>query len=283
MPALIKYSDVEQFRGDVTAFLEKDEVINGLALGILRSLEPEMIPDLMAAVVKDDHILAVLLQTHPCQIIVSVHPEESRAEEIAELICREISSIPGLIGVQSFTSKLAAHIELINGQPYSAKMNQRIYRLDRVRKEANKDGRLCLIGIKDMPLVKEWVEGFCEDTGTDLISGGAEEQAALMIGRGRLYGWEVDGKIVSMANAARPTANNITINSVYTPPEHRKKGYASSCVSALTQLMLDHGYSTTSLYTDLDNPTSNKIYMEIGYVPVADSVLLRADSQDGDY
>jgi predicted GNAT family acetyltransferase len=29
--------------------------------------------------------------------------------------------------------------------------------------------------------------------------------------------------------------------------------------------MLDEGYKTTTLYTDLANPTSNKIYQEIGY------------------
>jgi uncharacterized protein len=61
---------------------------------------------------------------------------------------------------------------------------------------------------------------------------------------------------------------------VYTPPEKRKHGYASDCVAALTQHLLDSGYKTASLYTDLDNPTSNKIYMEIGYEPVMDSMLL---------
>jgi len=90
----------------------------------------------------------------------------------------------------------------------------------------------------------------------------------------RLFLWEVNGKYVSIANATRPTAHNITINFVYTPQKERKKGYASSCVSTLSQLMLDEGFQTTSLYTDMTNPTSNKIYMEIGYEHVADSALV---------
>ena len=38
--------------------------------------------------------------------------------------------------------------------------------------------------------------------------------------------------------------------------------------------MLDEGYKTTTLYTDLANPTSNKIYQEIGYEQIAESMLI---------
>jgi predicted GNAT family acetyltransferase len=58
---------------------------------------------------------------------------------------------------------------------------------------------------------------------------------------------------------------------VYTPPHLRKQGYATSCVAALTQRMLDSGKRFCCLYTDLTNPTSNAIYQKIGYQPVCDS------------
>ncbi len=73
-----------------------------------------------------------------------------------------------------------------------------------------------------------------------------EKKAEETISKGRMYGWELDGDLVSMANASRPTAHNITINYVYTPDKERKKGYATDCVAALSQLMLDSGYRTTS-------------------------------------
>lgn len=43
--------------------------------------------------------------------------------------------------------------------------------------------------------------------------------------------------------------------------------------------MLDDGYEMTSLYTDLANPTSNKIYKEIGYELIMESVLLFLESK----
>jgi uncharacterized protein len=74
----------------------------------------------------------------------------------------------------------------------------------------------------------------------------------------------------TMAASTRPTRNGITVNNVYTPPHQRKKGYASACVAALSQKQLDSGYKYCCLFTDLANPTSNQIYMDIGYQPVCD-------------
>jgi uncharacterized protein len=57
---------------------------------------------------------------------------------------------------------------------------------------------------------------------------------------------------------------------VYTPPEHRRKGYASACVATLSQTLLNQGYKYCFLFTDLANPTSNHIYEAIGYQSVGD-------------
>jgi predicted GNAT family acetyltransferase len=64
----------------------------------------------------------------------------------------------------------------------------------------------------------------------------------------------------------------MTVSGVYTPPELRCKGYATSCVAELSRNILQSGKKFCMLYTDLANPTSNSIYMKIGYWPVCDSV-----------
>jgi predicted GNAT family acetyltransferase len=60
------------------------------------------------------------------------------------------------------------------------------------------------------------------------------------------------------------------IGPVYTPPEHRNRGYASSVVAALSRRLFDEGAREVVLFTDLANPTSNKIYADVGYRRVAD-------------
>jgi predicted GNAT family acetyltransferase len=57
---------------------------------------------------------------------------------------------------------------------------------------------------------------------------------------------------------------------VYTPPELRGRGYASALTAALTGTLLDGGRRCCFLFTDLANPTSNRLYERIGYERVAD-------------
>jgi predicted GNAT family acetyltransferase len=83
--------------------------------------------------------------------------------------------------------------------------------------------------------------------------------------------WE-DGEPVSMAGWGSPTPNGMRIGPVYTPPERRGRGYGSAATAAASAEQLAAGRTFCFLYTDLSNPTSNKIYMDIGYEPVCDSI-----------
>jgi predicted GNAT family acetyltransferase len=49
-------------------------------------------------------------------------------------------------------------------------------------------------------------------------------------------------------------------------------GYATAVVADLASLILSEGREFCALYADLANPTSNKIYREIGFMPRADVV-----------
>jgi hypothetical protein len=74
------------------------------------------------------------------------------------------------------------------------------------------------------------------------------------------------------------TPNGIRIGPVYTPPDRRRRGYGSAVTAAVSAAKLAAGRQFCFLYTDLANPTSNKIYMDIGYEPVCDAVDYAFDS-----
>ena len=78
-----------------------------------------------------------------------------------------------------------------------------------------------------------------------------------------------------MTGFSGPTPNGIRIGAVFTPPDLRRRGYASACVAAVSQSVLDAGRKFCFLYADIANPTSNHIYQEIGYQPVCDGEVLR--------
>src|SRR5581483_2213413 len=87
--------------------------------------------------------------------------------------------------------------------------------------------------------------------------------------------WEDGGEPVSLAGAGARTPNGARVGPVYTPPERRGRGYATSLTAELSQRLLDEGSRFCFLYTDLANPTSNAIYERIGYVRVCESKELR--------
>ena len=62
---------------------------------------------------------------------------------------------------------------------------------------------------------------------------------------------------------------------VYTPPEHRRHGYAAACTAAVSQAALDAGAACCVLYTQLSNPQSNAIYRRLGYEPIQETVHYR--------
>ncbi|WP_144475437.1 GNAT family N-acetyltransferase [Cytobacillus oceanisediminis] len=274
MIKLQKYENPLQFKEEVTAFLKQDEVVNNLSLGVLNSAGKP--PLLMAVVKRDEEIVWVMLQTQPDKIILSkaasFSPDELR--QIAQRMHHELERIPGLIGDRKLIIELSGYLSKLRDVTATVEMNQGLYKLDKVKKNIVSKGRPRVLPGEEHALVKEWVYQFCEDVNLPITMDEAEAKADELIRRGRLLGWEVEGEIVSMANASRPTERNININFVYTPIKHRQKGFASDCVAALSQMMLDQGYQTTSLYTDLSNPTSNKIYQEIGYEWVAESIVI---------
>ena len=77
-----------------------------------------------------------------------------------------------------------------------------------------------------------------------------------------------------------PTVAGVTrIGPVYTPPEARRHGYAGMAVAQASRHALARGAHTCMLFTDLANPTSNKIYRAIGYAAVSDFEEWRFDAR----
>lgn len=94
---------------------------------------------------------------------------------------------------------------------------------------------------------------------------------------GAIVLWEVDGTVVSSAGVKVPNSAASRIGPVYTPPEHRRRGYAAGATAEAARWARRAGAQEVLLYTDLANPTSNGVYQRIGFRPVTDYVELAFD------
>jgi predicted GNAT family acetyltransferase len=177
-------------------------------------------------------------------------------------------TIPAVLGPDPSTHAFAELWGRTCGATVHPGMRQRIYQLDWVREpERPADGSLRRAEPTDLGLVAEWVEAFSQEAG--LIGHRSRVLADERIKRGELFLW-VDGEPRSMAAWSGATPNSVRIGYVYTPPELRGRGYATTCTARVSQLALSEGNRHCFLFTDLANPTSNAIYQRIGYEPVCD-------------
>jgi RimJ/RimL family protein N-acetyltransferase len=139
-------------------------------------------------------------------------------------------------------------------------------------------GSARLATLADLDLVTRWFAEFHPEA--DAQAGRPPEAEPLRIEgardrieEGTVWLWDVDGEVVHLTGMRPPAFGVVRIGPVYTPAEHRGRGYAQAMVAEVAQRVLDAG-DRVCLYTDRDNPVSNRVYAGIGFEPVLDQVNL---------
>lgn len=221
---------------------------------------------LFGTVEQDGDVVGCAIRTPPHKLLITSIPLEA-AGDIVERIAEVYDQIPAVLGPDDSAEAVASAWIALKGGGWETGMRQRICRLDEVVPARPVPGALRLATMDDLELLTEWSVGFARDAGHAFLL--EPEQISRMIERQDLRVWQ-DERPASMAVAQGATPNGCRVGYVYTPPELRGRGYASALVAELSQSMLDSGLSFCVLYADLSNPTSNAIYLRIGYNPIAD-------------
>jgi predicted GNAT family acetyltransferase len=279
-----RYTSAQEFLRKTRPYLERDEALNNLMLGVALRLANSPTLQAQAAhlvTVEDADGLILSVLARPQVIITS---ERDDCREAVEMVANDLLSqgleLPGVAGPAHLAQAFADAWSALTGGTYSAQMHQRLFKLTQVNDLDNAQGRL-RVGVEgDFDLVVQWLFEFDKEALGDSDRANAEEAARRLMNVRAVYLWE-DNEPVCMAVVNRPTTNGAAIGGVYTPPPLRGRGYATSCVAGLSRLLLDSGKQFCVLFTDLANPTSNSIYQKIGYVPVCDFTVYRFTPRKG--
>ncbi|SDN45178.1 hypothetical protein SAMN05518871_105174 [Psychrobacillus sp. OK028] len=277
------YEKVDKFASRVTPFLEKNQDKFSLFLGVLESIKAGVYDNpYMATIEENGQILAIFQMTppHPLNIIFVDENQISTSTNICinELITHAVP-VESIISVKEWAVLFANKWQEKTGGSYSLLMDQGLYRLDQVEETLEMSSGMWRYATEnDALLIEKWYAQFEQDAG---LSSSApveiKKRVKSMLERQEVFLWEDHGEVVSMMKKARPTANGITVSLVFTPPEKRRKGYGRTMVAAVSKELLKE-FEFCVLYTDMLNPTSNKIYQEIGYKKLVDSVHLKLEA-----
>ena len=273
-----EHASLDEFLAVAGAFLEAREAEHNLLFGIASSVRanPELLTDGPArfATVTDGagRIAAATLRTPPHNQVLSCIDDLDAVDALVEALVDE--SLPGMLGPTEPAARFASRWTDATGQPARVEVAERIFRLVRViPPQRPAPGSSRVVGAGDRDLVADWLVAFFNEAvpeGPPIPDPlAAADRWIAQVGRIG-YVWEDGGSVVSLVGASGETPHGIHIGPVYTPPEVRGRGYASSLTAAASQDQLDRGRQFVFLFTDLANPTSNKIYRAIGYEPVCD-------------
>lgn len=272
---LRRFDKAIDFYERAETFLVAHEAHHNLILGLCATLihDPWRYeqPPYLATVEEQGRVVAAALMTPPHRLTLSQMSSATPLTLIAEDVYRQGYVLPGVFGPADISMRFATLWQRLSGQRYRRGMRQRVYHLERVTPVEGVPGQLKRATEADRPLLVAWFAAFSQEVGEAHDTRATERSvdARLKGSASGLYLWH-DRQPVSLAGYGGPTPHGIRVGPVYTPPEHRQKGYASACVAALSQRLLDEGRAYCFLFTDLANPTSNHIYQAIGYKPVCD-------------
>lgn len=137
----------------------------------------------------------------------------------------------------------------------------------------NVSGQVRLARLEDLETIARWMCAFTREALREPCQVSDRlDRDRQHIEAGRTWIMEnEEGELVSTARTTREMPGGICVSAVYTPPEHRGKGYCQNTVAGLCRRQFQQGKEYCTLFVDKANPFSNRAYKKIGFEVLEDS------------
>jgi len=264
---VVELNDASEALDRARSFLVAEPAHHNLLLTILETSIEFSLGGAFWLVVDGSDVVGFGLESPPGMGAVLAPMPAPIARLLAETVSSPLPRVLGEAGAAAAFAGQWTQRHHVGAEPEAG----RFYELGTVHTVADAPGRLRLAERADRPTLVEWTIAFGGETET--IATHAEHIVDLAVARDQLWVWD-DGGPVSMSGASNAAAGVTRVQRVYTPPEHRGRGYATACVEHQSRLLAARGLGCV-LYTQLSNPTSNAIYQRIGYQPIAETLAYR--------
>ena len=219
----------------------------------------------------------------PYPVFLLPMPEEAAAA-LVEVLHHRGESLGGLNGARPAVDVAAQRWTELTGSPVDIVQHTRLFELGELVVPPAPPGVLRPATAADVELALDWFGRFLAEADAQAGRGPGDrvvepftddaEAMARRIAQGRIWLWENPaGERVHLTAGGPPSFGVARIGPVFTPQEHRGRGYAAAGVAGVSRHFLDLG-ARVCLFTDQANPTSNEIYRRLGYRPLVDMAML---------
>ena len=254
--------------------LLRQPVRHSLVLSILERRLLDPLPGRYWVASRDRGCVGLAMQSPPHMPALLTPMPAWAAAALADGIAQSgPDDVPGVIAEAATAAAFAGQWSEATGAAVTPVEGERLYRLARLIAPPAAPGHLRLATAADAPVLLEWWRAFSAETATEAELA-AEQAVARDLLSQRLFVWEDQGPR-SMCRATPAVAGVSRIAAVYTPPQWRRSGYAAAAVAALCETIQRGDGALPVLYTQLANPTSNRIYRRLGFRAVAEVLRYR--------
>jgi len=261
--------DVEEYDAIVSSFLARDPVRNTVLLTLLDQLRTggafgDSGPWFAWASESHD-VVGAALRTPPYKVALSGMSAAAATALGADLAGHEL---PGGFGDIDTVTAFATGA----GRRLRVGIHELQYVLTDLQAPPRVPGLARPFREDDADRYVTWMDGFVSETG---VMRGGDELRSLhnrLRSGGALWFWEVDGEPVAMCGRSGLVCGVPRIGPVWTPIEHRQRGYAATITAEVCAEAFAAGAEACTLFADAANATSNGVYERIGFRRVAETV-----------
>jgi len=190
--------------------------------------------------------------------------DAAAAIAFADDLARDWAGLQGVVGGLPATEAFAHRWRRLTGRTHRLRVRLRQHALDTVNEVPTAPGTPRTATEADAEWLIEGQCAFMAEVGLPDPPGRVRELLPKRVLRGEYRIWD-HGKRVAFAGFNDAAPDFARIAPVYTLPECRGRGYATSLVAQMSRELLARGKRRLFLTTDIANPTSNAVYARIGF------------------
>lgn len=228
---------------------------------------------LLLAAYDCDGAVGAALQMRDSVLLVNGLPP-TMAKEAAAALAPAQGDLPAIRGTRSTATAFSEAWAEVTGATVTTAFEETLYRLGDLVPPAGVVGEPRVADDADTDLLTGWFDAFFVEAFGSQSNPAASLGllTAVADGGGHVVLWTVDGEPVAMARVHGCLLGMSRIGPVYTPPEHRGRGYGAAVTAHAVRHASSRGARDVVLFADVANPVSNRIYRRLGFVPVGEHV-----------
>jgi predicted GNAT family acetyltransferase len=265
---------VEEYATAVQAFLEKEPCARNVLMTVIESVRTGSAaysaPSSFWWVSTDTGaVVGAASWTPPYALLVSDMPLEAAPGVAAAMIERAAAlhiQPPGINGPEVAAGAVAAAWTHTTGDVIERERLILLNELGTLVDVPAPPGARRRATPDDVPMLGVWLEAF--GTEIDVIVGADPVATAMRSVRAGQFDLWIHDDVAVCVVGQRVAARVLRVGPVYTPPEHRNRGYGRRLTYEVTAAVLARpDVDRAMLFTDAANPVSNSIYRQAGYQP----------------